>query len=275
MTAADTAPPDTAAPDTAAPDTATARTIGSDLTGRCAIVSGAARGQGAAEARALAAAGAKVVLGDVLDDVGQAVADEIGAAARYCHLDVTRAVDWATAVTTAQEAFGPVSVLVNNAGILRPGSVQRTSPDELAATMEVNLLGSYLGIKAVLDSMTAAGGGSIINISSVGGMLGTPGAVAYVTSKWALRGLTKAAASDLARLGIRVNSVHPGAIQTPMIADGGFEAERFLERHKTRMPIRRMGQPEDVASVVVFLASAGSSYMTGAELTVDGGWVIS
>jgi 3alpha(or 20beta)-hydroxysteroid dehydrogenase len=127
----------------------------------------------------------------------------------------------------------------------------------------------------VLDSMTAAGGGSIINISSVGGMLGTPGAVAYVTSKWALRGLTKAAASDLARLGIRVNSVHPGAIETPMITAGGPAAGQFVERNKARMPIRRMGQPEDVADVVVFLASDGSRYMTGAELTVDGGWLIS
>jgi 3alpha(or 20beta)-hydroxysteroid dehydrogenase len=245
------------------------------LAGACAIVTGAARGQGAAQARALAAAGARVVLGDVLDESGEQVAAELGESARYVRLDVTSEADWARGVGVAEEAFGPVRVLVNNAGILRPGPVQSTSPAEFTAVLDVNLLGTYLGIRAVLASMREAGGGSIVNISSVGGMLGTPGAVGYVTSKWAVRGLTKAAASDLARFGIRVNSVHPGAIQTQMIADGGFEAERFIERHKARMPIRRMGQPEDVAGAVVFLAGPGSSYITGAELTVDGGWLIS
>ena len=247
----------------------------SSLDGRCALVSGAARGQGAAEARALASAGASVVLGDVLDDQGAAVAASIGSRARYSRLDVTSPSDWAAAVEVAEREFGPVTVLVNNAGILRHGPVQSTSAADFSAVLDVNLLGTYLGIRAVLDSMRSAGGGSIINISSVGGMLGTPGAVAYVTSKWGVRGLTKAAASDLARFGIRVNSVHPGPIQTDMIADGGFEAARFIESNKTRMPIRRMGQPEDVASVVVFLAGPGSSYMTGAELAVDGGWLIS
>jgi 3alpha(or 20beta)-hydroxysteroid dehydrogenase len=245
------------------------------LEGRCAIVSGAARGQGAAEARALAADGAFVVLGDILDDQGRAVAAEIGERARYARLDVTSADDWDAAVALAEREFGRVQILVNNAGILRHGPVQSTGPSDFCAVLDVNLLGTYLGIRAVLDSMRAAGGGSIVNISSVGGMLGTPGAVAYVTSKWAVRGLTKAAASDLARFGIRVNSVHPGAIATDMIADGGFDAERFIESHKARMPIRRMGTSEDVASVVVFLAGPNSSYMTGAELAVDGGWLIS
>ncbi len=245
------------------------------LDGYCAIVSGAARGQGAAEARALAAEGACVVLGDVLDGLGASVASSIGESARYLRLDVTSADDWSAAVALAEREFGQVRILVNNAGILRHGPVQSTSAADFSAVLDVNLLGTYLGIRAVLDSMRAGGGGSIVNISSVGGMLGTPGAVAYVTSKWAVRGLTKAAASDLARFGIRVNSVHPGAIQTEMIADGGFEAERFIERNKARMPIRRLGQPEDVAAVVVFLAGPNSSYMTGAELTVDGGWVIS
>jgi len=244
------------------------------LDGHCAIVSGASRGQGAAEARALAGAGASVLLGDILDDEGKQVAVELGAAAQYCHLNVTSEADWANAVALAEESFGHVSVLVNNAGILRRGRVQETTAAEFSATLDVNLLGTYLGIKAVLDSMAAAGGGSIINISSIGGMLGTPGAVAYVTSKWAVRGLTKAAASDLARLGIRVNSVHPGAIQTAMIAGAGFEAEAYIERHKDRMPIRRVGQPEDVAGAIVFLASPASAYITGAELTVDGGWTI-
>ncbi len=252
-----------------------ASVAGGALEGVTAIVTGAARGQGAAEAWALATAGASVVLGDILDEAGQQVADDIGASARYCHLDVTSEQDWADAVALAESTFGPVGILVNNAGILRHGPIQRTSVEEFALTMEVNLTGTYLGMRAVIDSMQEAGGGSIINISSVGGMLGTPGAVAYVTSKWAVRGLTKAAASDLARFGIRVNSVHPGAIQTDMIADGGFEAEAFIERNKNRMPIRRMGVPEDVAGAVVFLASPSSSYVTGAELTVDGGWVIS
>lgn len=253
----------------------TAQATGGVLDGVCAIVTGAARGQGAAEARALAQAGASVVLGDVLDVEGQKVADEIGGAARYCHLDVTSAEDWASAVSLAESIFGPVGILVNNAGILRHGPIQHTSVEEFALTMDVNLTGTYIGMRAVIDSMTEAGGGSIINISSVGGMMGTPGAVAYVTSKWAVRGLTKAAASDLARFGIRVNSVHPGAIQTDMIADGGFDAQSFIERNKHRMPIRRMGVPEDVAGAVVFLASPASSYVTGAELTVDGGWIIS
>lgn len=245
------------------------------LQNRCAIVTGASRGQGADEARALVAAGAKVLLADVLDDEGAAVATELGDAARYVHLDVVDEAGWKEAVQTATDTFGPVRVLVNNAGVLRRGTVRQTSRVDFEFTMAVNVTGSYLGIKTVIEAMIAADvSGSIVNISSVGGMTGQKGAIAYVTSKWAVRGMTKAAASEFAKYGVRVNSIHPGAIRTAMIADDSFDEAAFIEQNKARMPIRRMGTGEDVASAVLFLASDASSYITGAELTVDGGWAI-
>jgi 3alpha(or 20beta)-hydroxysteroid dehydrogenase len=246
----------------------------SGLVGACAIVTGAARGQGAAEARALVAEGARVLVTDVLDDEGEALVKELGDAARYQHLDVTDETQWTQAVAAAEAAFGPVRVLVNNAGILRHGTLVQTDRAAFELTMTVNVTGSYLGMRAVTPSMTKLGVGSIVNISSVGGLTGQKGAIAYVTSKWAVRGMTKAAATELAKYGIRVNSIHPGAIKTRMIADDSFDDAAFIARHKDRMPIRRMGTSEDVAEAVVFLASDRSSYITGAELTVDGGWAI-
>lgn len=244
------------------------------LAGRCAVVTGAARGQGAAHARALAAAGAQVVLADVLDDLGEQVAKEIGDSARYVHLDVTSEAGWAAAVETAVSAFGPVRVLVNNAGILKRGPIETATVADWDLVMSVNVRGCFLGIRAVIDPMRAAGGGSVVNISSNGGMLGTPNALAYVTSKWAVRGLTKAAAAELGTYKIRVNSIHPGAVATPLLMGDGLTEEAFVERGKDRLAVPRIAAPEEISPAVVYFASDLSGYATGSELLVDGGWAI-
>ncbi len=244
------------------------------LAGRCVIVTGAARGQGAAHARALAAEGARVVLTDVLDDLGEQVAGEIGDAARYMHLDVTSESEWAAAVETAVAAFGPVRVLVNNAGILIRDTIEAASPADWDLIMNVNVKGAWLGLRAVLDSMRGAGGGSVVNVSSNAGMLGTPNALAYVTSKWAVRGLTKAAAAELGQYNIRVNSIHPGAVATPLLTGDGLTEEAFVERGKDRLAVPRIAEPEEISPAVVYFASDLSGYATGSELLVDGGWAI-
>jgi len=244
------------------------------LAGRCAIITGAARGQGAAHARALAAEGARVLIADVLDEDGRALAASIGDSCRYQHLDVSSQADWAAAVEVATGAFGPVRVLVNNAGVLRRGSLESASMDDYDLVMSVNVRGVFLGMRAVLDSMRGAGGGSIVNISSNAGMLGTPNALAYVTSKWAVRGMTKAAAAELGRYRIRVNSIHPGAVATPLLMADGFTEEAFLSRGKDRLALPRIAQPEEISPAVVYFASGLSGYATGSELLVDGGWAI-
>jgi 3alpha(or 20beta)-hydroxysteroid dehydrogenase len=236
------------------------------LDGKVAIVTGGARGQGAAEARLFVAEGARVVIGDVLDAEGQAVADELGDAAAYTHLDVTDEDQWDATVALAESRFGPVSVLVNNAGILLFQAIHKTDPADFERVMQVNVTGVFLGMRAVTRSMTSAGGGSIVNISSTAGLTGLPYLGAYVASKWAVRGLTKTAAIDLGPKGIRVNSVHPGGIDTPMIADTSPDAPFYK-----RLPVSRMGSAEEAARAVLFLASDESSYTTGAELAVDGG----
>lgn len=236
------------------------------LDGKVALVSGGARGQGAAEARLFAAEGARLVIGDVLDDAGQAVADELGPeVAAYTHLDVSDEAQWQAAVALAEERFGPVGVLVNNAGILMFRAIDQTARADFERILQVNLVGVFLGIRAVTPSM-ATGGGSIVNISSTAGLAGLPYLGAYVASKWAVRGLTKAVAIELGHRGIRVNSVHPGGIDTPMLAGTDRDAPYYR-----RLPVPRMGRPEEVAQAVLFLASDDSSYVTGAELTVDGG----
>jgi 3alpha(or 20beta)-hydroxysteroid dehydrogenase len=242
---------------------------GGRLAGRVALISGAARGQGAVEARLFAAEGAAVVLGDVLDEPGAAVAAEIGDSAVYVHLDVTREDAWRAAVELARARFGRLDVLVNNAGILRVGSIETLALEDFEAVVRVNQFGCFLGMKAVIPAMREAGGGSIVNISSIAGIRGRPGVVAYVASKWAISGMTKSAALELGHLGIRVNSVHPGAIDTPMISGPAFEADR--EAHLAKLPIPRMGVPADVAALVLLLASDESAYCTGAEFVVDGG----
>jgi 3alpha(or 20beta)-hydroxysteroid dehydrogenase len=244
------------------------------LAGKVALVTGAARGQGAAEARLLAERGASVVLGDVLDDDGSAVAAELGDAGTYCHLDVTSEADWDTAVGTAVDRFGALHVLVSNAGISpMPRPIVDTSPDAYRAVVEVNQVGAFLGVHTAAPVIVDAGGGSIVLISSVNGIVGAGGIAGYVTSKFALRGLAKVAALELGRSGVRVNSVHPGPIDTPMVQPeswGGFDMRPALAASS---PLGRIGQPEEVAELVCWLASDASAYCTGSEFVIDGGYL--
>jgi 3alpha(or 20beta)-hydroxysteroid dehydrogenase len=240
------------------------------LEGRVAIVSGAARGMGAAEARQFAAEGASVVLGDVLDEDGVKVASEIGAAAVYTPLDVTREEDWKAAVELAQNRFGHLDTLVNNAGILRLGLLEQTPLEEYELVVRVNQVGCFLGMKTVIPALREAGGGSIVNISSVAGMNGIAGAVSYTASKYAVRGMTQVAALEVGKDGIRVNSVHPGGVDTPMIArEGGSAGDD--DSAGVPSPIPRIARPEEVAELVTWLASDASSYCTGSEFVIDGG----
>lgn len=239
-----------------------------DLSGKVAIITGAARGQGEAEARLFAALGARLVLTDVLVEEGQAVAESIGPAARFVHHDVGDEHDWRVVVDAAVAAFGRVDVLVNNAAICKVVPLLEQSAEGFEQMLRVNLLGAFLGIKAVAGPMKQAGRGSIVNISSQAGVQGLAGYSAYGSAKWGMRGLSKVAAIELGPLGIRVNTVYPGMIDTPMIAH--LEVDRGLGGHPGA-PLTRVGAPEEVAEVVAFLASDASSYMTGADLTVDGG----
>ena len=233
--------------------------------GKVALISGAARGMGASHARLLAAEGARVVLGDVLDEEGRAVAEEIGDAARYVHLDVTSPEDWAAAVGLALNAFGTLNVLVNNAGIVYRRRLRNLERERWQRVLDVNLTGTMLGMRAVIEPMTEAGGGSIINMSSIQAMRGTPGNHGYVASKWAIRGLTKSAALELAPNNIRVNSLHPGMIRTPMTA--------HMPEDLVSSPLGRIGEPAEVSTFVLFLASDESSFATGAEFVMDGGLI--
>ena len=235
-----------------------------ELDGRVALVSGGARGLGAAYVRALHESGASVVVGDLLDDEGAALADELGERVRFVHLDVTSEEDWAAAVEVAV-ALGGVDVLVNNAGIANAGRIERYGREKWDAVIAVNLTGTYLGVRAVVPVMKAAGTGSIVNISSVEGMRGDAGLHGYVASKFGVRGLTKSLAVELGADGIRVNSVHPGFVLTPM-------TER-LDVTLQRIPLGRPAVPDDVVGAVLFLASADSAYVTGTELVVDGGMI--
>ena len=232
---------------------------------KVAIITGGAQGMGAADARMLVAEGAKVVIADILDEPGQALADELGDAARYVHLDVSDEEQWQAAVDAAVTAFGKVNVLVNNAGIVQVAPLKSLDVDKWNRVLAVNLTGAMLGIKAVLGSMTEAGGGSIINVSSIEGMRGASWVHSYVASKWGLRGLTKSAALELASDNIRVNSLHPGFIRTPMT--------KHFPDDVVGTPLGRPGKPEEVATFVVFLASDESSFSTGSEFVVDGGLI--
>ncbi|MGE5697782.1 MAG: glucose 1-dehydrogenase [Candidatus Sericytochromatia bacterium] len=232
---------------------------------KVALISGGARGMGAAHARMLVAEGAKVVIGDILDDEGKALADELGDAARYVHLDVTDPEQWKDAVATAVDEFGKLNVLVNNAGTVALGPLKTHDLKKWQQVLDVNLTGTFLGMQAVIDPMEAAGGGSIINISSIEGLRGAPWVHGYVASKWGVRGLTKSAALELAPQKIRVNSIHPGFIRTPMT--------KHLPDDMVMAPMGRPGTPDEVATFVLFLASDESSFATGAEFVMDGGLV--
>ncbi|MFZ5847453.1 MAG: glucose 1-dehydrogenase [Actinomycetota bacterium] len=239
------------------------------LAGKVALITGAAQGQGAAAARAFVAEGAKVVIADIADDAGKMLADELGEAAYYRHLDVTSEKEWESAVNEAVESFGGVDVLINNAGVLLFSELAKTTLEEYQRVIGINQVGTFLGMRAVADHMAEHGGGSIVNSSSIEGLGGMPLLIAYSASKFAIRGMTKVAAMELGPKGIRVNSVHPGMIDTGMIRDlAGAEG---LEWGGTKVALKRVGTPEDVAGVYVFLASDESGYCTGAEFVCDGG----
>jgi 3alpha(or 20beta)-hydroxysteroid dehydrogenase len=240
------------------------------LDGKVALISGGARGQGAAAARAFTREGSRVVIGDILDEDGKLLAEEIGEGAHYVHLDVTREDDWAGAVEEAERMFGRLDILLNNAGILKFAKLTDMTPEEYMNVINVNQTGVFLGMRAVVPAMRKAGGGSIINVSSVEGLRGSPGLVAYVASKFAVRGMTKAAAVELGRDGIRVNSIHPGIVDTPMTRGAGLEGID-IDALFSQIPIRRAGVPEDIVAMAIFLASDDSAYCTGAEFVVDGG----
>lgn len=244
------------------------------LSGKVALISGAALGQGAAEARLFVAEGARVVLGDILDEQGEQVAAELNrgaepARALYLHHDVTKADDWANAVAVTEREFGSLDILVNNAGILSMAGVEDTTEEEWQQVVDVNQKGVWLGMKAVIPAMRRAGGGSIVNISSIYGQIGSGGAMAYQGTKGAVRIMTKTAAVQYVAENIRVNSVHPGLIATPMVE---ILSSEEWEQIEGLHPMKRAGKPEEVAYGVLFLASNEASFITGSELTIDGGY---
>ena len=244
------------------------------LDGKVAIVSGGARGQGATEAMMFAREGAKVVLGDILDEEGKQVEahiNESGGDATYVHLDVTLEDDWRSAVDTAVGRYGKLDILVNNAGILIRKGLEETTVEDWDRIMGVNAKGVFLGTKQAIPAMRRAGGGSIINISSTAGLVGSPnGSPSYTATKGAVRLLTKSTAIQYAKEGIRCNSVHPGPIDTEMIRETLTDPAR-LEQRMERLPLGRVGTPEDIAYGVLYLASDESSFVTGSELVIDGG----
>ena len=236
---------------------------------RTVIVTGGARGMGASHARGFIAEGANVVIADVVDQEGQSLADQLGDRAIFSRLDVTSEADWAATVTAAETAFGPVSVLVNNAGIVHFAPIADTTPADWSRVIDINLTGTYLGIRALASSMRKAGGGAIVNISSGAGMSGAFGLGAYVASKWGVRGLTKTAALELARDKIRVNSIHPGATRTTMAAQPDVEA--VMAASVRGLAIARIAEPEELTRLVLFVASDEASFSTGSEFIADGG----
>lgn len=238
-----------------------------ELDGRVALVTGGARGQGAAEARMFAREGATVVITDVLDDVGEQTAGALGC--EYHHLDVSSEAEWEAVVADTVARHRRLDVLMNNAGIFQPAQLLNTSLEMWNRTVAINQTGVFLGMRTVAKAMIAAGnGGSIINTSSIAGLEGGFGATAYGATKWAVTGMTKTVAKELGKHGIRVNSIHPGAIVTDMIEDMVRGKE---EKMAARQPIKRLGTPEDIAEMALFLASDRSSYCTGQSFTVDGG----
>ena len=245
------------------------------LEGKVAIISGGARGMGAAEAKLFAREGAKVIICDVLEDEGrqtEAEINEVGGDAVFVKLDVTSQDEWENAVNTAIERFGKLDILVNNAGIIVQSTIEDMTVELWDKVMDVNAKGVFLGTKTAIPHMKEAGGGSIVNISSISGIVGQDNVNAgYNASKGAVRIFTKAAAVQYAKENIRVNSIHPGPIATPMTAEGRAAPERVALTAE-RTPLGRYGEPEEVANAVLFLASDEASYVTGSEIVVDGGY---
>jgi 3alpha(or 20beta)-hydroxysteroid dehydrogenase len=237
------------------------------FSGKVAIITGAASGQGAAEARLFISDGAKVVLTDVSEG-GAELARELGDSAFFVRLDVSDEAAWSQVVAAALDRFGRVDILVNNAGVFSPVALRDTDRQTWELNYKVNQLGVFLGMKAVIEPMIAAGGGSIVNISSLTAQRGVTGMFAYASTKWAVRGMTKCAALDLAPFGIRVNTVLPGVIDTPMQRING---EKHMAEIATQIPAKRLGTAEEVARLVAFVASDEAGYMNGSELTIDGG----
>jgi len=238
------------------------------LQGKVALITGGARGQGAAEGRLFAAHGATVVLADVLDDEGRATAAAIGPAASYVHLDVRDEAGWASVVDGIVRAHGRLDVLVNNAGIFPAGGLLDTTLADYERVVAINQTGTFLGMQAAARAMIPNRRGAIVNISSIAGLQGSPMFIGYVTTKWAVRGMTRSAAKGLAKHGIRVNSVHPGIIDTPMLET--LDAAGAREATRARIPFGREASADEVANVVLFLASDEASYVTGSEYVVDG-----
>jgi len=237
------------------------------VAGKTVIVTGGARGMGAAFARRLAAEGASVVITDVLVDEGKAVAAELGDNVLFVPLDVTDESAWAAVVSEAERTFGPVCGLVNNAGIVHVDPIERLAEADYRRVIDVNQVGVFLGMKAVVPSMRRAGGGSIVNISSIGGIIAFSNILGYVASKWAVRGMTKAAAQEFGADGIRVNSVHPGVVATEMTADSDRSHSMVHDQ-----PLPRAAAPGELANLVLFLISDEASFCTGSEFVADGGY---
>ncbi|WP_303746926.1 SDR family oxidoreductase [Stenotrophomonas pigmentata] len=232
--------------------------------GKVALVSGAARGIGAAVVHRLIEEGASVVFGDILDDDGSKLALALGERAHYVHLDVTSPNDWAAAIALAQQTFGRLDILVNNAGIVKSGSILDLSVEDWNLVIDINLNGVFLGMRAAAKALIASGAGSIINVSSTAGFLGFEDLAPYSASKFGVRGLTRSVALELGRYGVRVNSVHPGLIETPLSASR-------LAQDQGHVALNRAGKPNEIANMVLFLASDASSFSTGAEFVADGG----
>lgn len=240
------------------------------LTGKVAIVTGGSRGMGEATVRLMIEEGARVLIGDVLDEPGQALANELGEAAAFAHLDVTQSDQWAKAVAKAQ-TMGQLKVLVNNAAILLQKNIMDTTEEDFMRVVSVNQLGTFLGMQAVFEALRANGGGSIINVSSIDGIQSKNSLTAYSATKWAVRGMTKAAALEMGKFNIRVNSVHPGGIYTAMHHSDMMsqqDADSFYQQHA----LPRVGLPREVAALTAFLASDEATYSTGSEFIADGGW---
>ncbi len=243
------------------------------LEGRVAVITGAARGQGEATARIFAEAGARVVAADLLQEEGAALTRDLGAAAIFHKLDTADEDGWAALVVAVLARWGRIDILINNAGIVHPAAIGDLTKADFQRVLNINLIGAWLGMKAVTPAMTAAGKGAIVNICSTSGLWGMNGLAAYSASKWALRGLNKTAAMELGHKGIRVNAVFPGGINTKM---GNITGEPVAELNKyyQGQAIRRIGEPEEVARTSLFLVSDDASYITGAEIAVDGGMTL-